>query len=617
MNTKALRQKVLDLAIHGKLVPPAYRQAGKSLENIPAEKEGQWFVYVIECVDGSFYKGFTTDLIKRYKQHCAGIGAEWTKTHKPKQLFYWEIHYSEKSAIEREKYLKSGCGREWFKNEVVDKPENWESATVLLEKIRAEKAEKIKKGLPAGRRGELKADKKDSFIFTKECEFDEDKLGKCSSGTRHKRHYEQFADGTVKDIEDEIPFEVPDGWAWCRLGEISSELGDGIHGTPEYDVNGDYYFVNGNNLCNGKIIIKDDTKRVSQIEYNKYKKNLNQNTILVSINGTLGNIAFYNKENIILGKSACYFNLFEKQFKDFMFFLLSSEYFKKYASENATGSTIKNVSLKTMRDFLVPLPTLNEQKKIVSAIKTIFNQITIIENDKTDLQEIIKQTKSKILDLAIHGKLVPQDPNDEPAEELLKRISTSDNRPYEKVDEEPFEIPDSWKWVKLNDLAEIARGGSPRPIQDYITEDKDGINWIKIGDTIAESKYITSAKEKIKPEGKKHSRFVHAGDFLLTNSMSFGRPYILKIDGCIHDGWLVFANIKEYLLQDYLYYALSSAYIYKNFSNVAAGSTVKNLKSDTVKQVDFPLPPLSEQKRIVEAIENMYEVLDQIQNNLV
>lgn len=433
----------------------------------------------------------------------------------------------------------------------------------------------------------------------------------------HKRHYEQFADGTVKDIEDEIPFEVPEGWAWCRLGEISSELGDGIHGTPEYDVNGDYYFVNGNNLCNGKIIIKDDTKRVSQIEYNKYKKNLNQNTILVSINGTLGNIAFYNKENIILGKSACYFNLFEKQFKDFMFFLLSSEYFKKYASENATGSTIKNVSLKTMRDFLVPLPTLNEQKKIVSAIKTIFNQITIIENDKTDLQEIIKQTKSKILDLAIHGKLVPQDPNDEPAEELLKRIATSDNRPYEKVEEEPFEIPDSWRWVKLNDLAEIARGGSPRPIQDYITEDKDGINWIKIGDTSEKSKYITSSKEKIKPEGKKHSRYVHAGDFLLTNSMSFGRPYILKIDGCIHDGWLVFANIKECLLQDYLYYALSSAYIYETFSNVAAGSTVKNLKSDTVKQVDFPLPPLSEQKRIVEAIENMYEVLDQIQNNLV
>ena len=90
---------------------------------------------------------------------------------------------------------------------------NDESATVLLEKIRAEKAEKIKKG-------ELKTDKKDSFIFTTECAFDEDKLGKCSSGTRHKRHYEQFADGTVKDIEDEIPFDVPEGWAWCRLRNI-------------------------------------------------------------------------------------------------------------------------------------------------------------------------------------------------------------------------------------------------------------------------------------------------------------------------------------------------------------------------------------------------------------
>ena len=99
--------------------------------------------------------------------------------------------------------------------------------------------------------------------------------------------------------------------------------------------------------------------------------------------------------------------------------------------------------------------------------------------------------------------------------------------------------------------------------------------------------------------------------------MSFGRPYILKIDGCIHDGWLVFTNIKECLLLDYLYYALSSAYIYETFSNIAAGSTVKNLKSDTVKQVNFPLPPLSEQRRIVEAIEKMYEVLDKIQNNLV
>ena len=176
-------------------------------------------------------------------------------------------------------------------------------------------------------------------------------------------------------------------------------------------------------------------------------------------------------------------------------------------------------------------------------------------------------------------------------------------------------MPEGWAWCRLGVVADIARGGSPRPIEDFITDKKNGINWIKIGDTVPESKYIISAKEKIKPEGKKHSRFVHAGDFLLTNSMSFGRPYILKIDGCIHDGWLVFADIIKYLLKDFLYYALSSKYIYNSFSLVAAGSTVKNLKADTVKQVLFPLPPLLEQKRIITNIEAIFAQIDLLEQN--
>ena len=175
-------------------------------------------------------------------------------------------------------------------------------------------------------------------------------------------------------------------------------------------------------------------------------------------------------------------------------------------------------------------------------------------------------------------------------------------------------MPEGWGWCRLNELADIARGGSPRPIENYITDSPDGINWIKIGDTAPESKYIEFAKEKIKPEGQKHSRFVHEGDFLLTNSMSFGRPYILKINGCIHDGWLVFANIKECVIKDYLYYALSSDYIYASFSMVAAGSTVKNLKSDTVKQVLFPLPPIKTQEKIVEAIEKSFSQIDILDN---
>ena len=461
-----------------------------------------------------------------------------------------------------------------------------ESATVLLEKIRAEKAEKIKQG-------ELKADKKDSFIFV----------------GSDKRHYEQFADGMVKDIEDEIPFDVPEGWAWCRIKEVCTiVMGSSPDGKSVSES------TNGKEFHQGKIYFTDKYLNESNSFTSEVTKIAPINSLLLCVRAPVGIVNITQRE-ICIGRGLCC--LFPNYEIDIDFWFYWMQFFKNDFETKATGTTFKAISVDTVKSQLIPIPPMEEQIKIFKTIDNLFEKIDSLNKNTLDLQTTIKQAKSKILDLAIHGKLVPQDPNNEPAEELLKRIATSDNRPYEKVEEEPFEIPHSWKWVKLNDLAEIARGGSPRPIQDYITENDDGINWIKIGDTSEESKYITYAKEKIKPEGKKHSRFVHAGDFLLTNSMSFGRPYILKIDGCIHDGWLVFENIKECLLQDYLYYVLSSAYIYETFSNVAAGSTVKNLKSDTVKQVDFPLPPLAEQKRIVEAVEKMYELLNQIQNNLV
>ncbi len=133
----------------------------------------------------------------------------------------------------------------------------------------------------------------------------------------------------------------------------------------------------------------------------------------------------------------------------------------------------------------------------------------------------------------------------------------------------------------------------------------DGVNWIKIGDTDKGGKYINSTKEKIIPEGVSKSRLVHAGDFLLTNSMSFGRPYILNIDGCIHDGWLVLCNYQNAYNQDFLYYMLSSKFAYNQFCGVVSGAVVKNLNSDKVAASLFPLPPLMEQARIVKAIKNV------------
>ena len=179
-------------------------------------------------------------------------------------------------------------------------------------------------------------------------------------------------------------------------------------------------------------------------------------------------------------------------------------------------------------------------------------------------------------------------------------------------DEIPFEVPEGWEWERLGNVSTIARGGSPRPIEDYLTDNVDGINWIKIGDAEKDGKYILHTKEKIKAAGLSKTRYVQSGDFLLTNSMSFGRPYILKTNGCIHDGWLVIGNIDTVFNQDYLYYALSSGFMYTTLSLLAAGSTVKNLKSETVRSVLFPIPPFGEQERMARRLEQLIILVNTI-----
>lgn len=168
-----------------------------------------------------------------------------------------------------------------------------------------------------------------------------------------------------------------------------------------------------------------------------------------------------------------------------------------------------------------------------------------------------------------------------------------------------------WETNRLGGLMEIARGGSPRPIKSYITAEEDGVNWIKIGDTEEGGKYIQATKEKIKPSGISRSRYVKAGDFLLSNSMSFGRPYILQIDGCIHDGWLVLSNYEGEFLADYLYYLLSSSVVKNQFEAAARGSTVRNLNIDLVSNVEVSYPPIAEQQRIVAKLDAAFAKIDE------
>lgn len=165
-----------------------------------------------------------------------------------------------------------------------------------------------------------------------------------------------------------------------------------------------------------------------------------------------------------------------------------------------------------------------------------------------------------------------------------------------------------WKTVSLADICEIERGGSPRPISDFVTNDEDGVNWIKITDATASGKCIYATEEKIIPDGVKRSRMVYPGDFILSNSMSFGRPYIMQTSGCIHDGWLVLR--KPNADTDFLYYILSSEVVSNQFESLAAGSTVRNLNVQIAKEVKIPLPPLAEQRKIAEILRTWDEAIE-------
>ncbi len=160
-----------------------------------------------------------------------------------------------------------------------------------------------------------------------------------------------------------------------------------------------------------------------------------------------------------------------------------------------------------------------------------------------------------------------------------------------------------WPVVRLDEVFDIARGGSPRPIDKFITDEPDGINWIMIGDATESSKYIRTTRKRIIKEGASRSRMVKPGDFLLTNSMSFGRPYIMETSGCIHDGWLVLSPKRADTSPDFFYHLLGSNAIYAEFERLAAGATVKNLNCELVRGVKIPLPPLAEQRRIAEVLD--------------
>ena len=428
--------------------------------------------------------------------------------------------------------------------------------------------------------------------------------------------------------EDEVPFEIPDNWCWVRLGNLVSVLGDGIHGTPEYDVDGEYYFVNGNNLSNGRIVFKGATKKVSYAEYVKYAKELNSKTILVSINGTIGNVAFYDGEKVVLGKSACYFNLLNYLEKRYLYRTLKTDYFIKYAVSNATGSTIKNVSLKVMKEWIVPLPPLGEQMRIVARLEEILPLVDAYEKAYNELQELNKtfpvKLKNSLLQMAIEGKLVEQRPEDGNAADLLKKIKAEKARlikekklkkekplPPIAEDEIPFEVPENWRWVRLNDIYNFIdyRGKTPNKISSGVvlitaSNIRKGYLDFSKKDYISVEEYNTRLSRGI----------TQKGDLLFTTEAPIGNVCINTVE-TVSCGQRVitFQRYDKNSIINCLYnHFILSPFFQSQINENATGTTAKGIKAAILKLLLIPLPPLAAQKRIVDRLEQLLPLCDEL-----
>ncbi|TFH30172.1 MAG: restriction endonuclease subunit S [Promethearchaeota archaeon] len=254
-------------------------------------------------------------------------------------------------------------------------------------------------------------------------------------------------------------------WQEVTLQDVVTILGDGLHGTPKYVDDGEYYFINGNNLRNGKIIVNELTRKASVEEYNKFKKDLNERTILVSINGTLGNIALYNNEKCILGKSACYFNVRSDVDKLFIKYVVTNRRFQKYIDVYAHGTTIKNVSLKTMREYPFSLPLLPEQRAIAGVLYSLDDKIDLLHRQNETLEAL--------------------------AQSLFRQWFVE-------------EAQDDWEIGSLYEAIALVGGGTPKTSEESYWGSE--INWLSGSDISANHKsFINVSTKKITQEGLDHS----------------------------------------------------------------------------------------------------------------
>lgn len=388
-----------------------------------------------------------------------------------------------------------------------------------------------------------------------------------------------------KDTEiGRIPLDW-DATSIDKLCTLKARIGWQGLTTGEYLLQGDYILITGTDFKDGYI----DWKNCCYVSKWRYDQDNNiqikEGDVLISKDGTIGKVAFLNS---IPGPGTLNSGVFIVRPKQgdivnqaYLSWIFKSIWFKSFIDQLTAGSTINHLYQKDFVKFQLVYPKdKSEQTRIATALSNIDALISELGR-LIEKKHAIKQGAMQQL---LTGK------------KRLKGFS------------------ELWTQKKLGEDATILRGGSPRPIEDYITDSQNGLNWIKIGDVKPEDKYLRKTAEKIKKEGLSKTRQVKKGDLILSNSMSFGRPYILDIDGCIHDGWLVIQDYQEAYDMQFLYYILCSDAIMNQYVSMAAGSSVQNLNKEKVANVLLYVPTsLQEQSAIASVLSSMDEEISALE----
>ena len=503
-----------------------------------------------------------------------------------------------------------------IRGKLIPQDPNDEPASVLLERVRAEKQQMVKDG-----RLKAKDVKNDTVIFV-----GEDNL-----------HYEKFADGTVKCIEDEIPFDVPEGWEWCRCRNIV-DLFSGQDLEPQrYNSNGVGipYITGASNLSGGHVIINRWTETPTTYA--------TINDLLLTCKGSgVGKMAICDIEDAHIARQIMALRCTSAICLSYLQVLMSA--FITEITYQANG-IIPGIRREIVLETLFPLPPYNEQIQIGDRCSALTDLVLSVDMDQAEMLSLVGNIKAKILDLAIRGKLVPQNPNDEPASILLDRIRAEkeelikqgkikrdrresvifrgeDNSYYEKIGGEircidseiPFDIPDSWTFVRLKHIGEIIGGGTPKTNNPDFWD--GSIAWITPADLSGyESMFISTGSRNITEAGLKGSsaQLMPAGSVLYSSRAPIGYVAIASNPIATNQG---FKSIVPYIadMNQYLYFCLKART--DTIIQRATGTTFKEISGSQMAKTIIPLPPLTEQIHIAQMIISIRNVITSIENSL-